>query len=449
MLFAALPLLFSRPAADAGHYFFAGPLSSLMIEGGTPGASTSGLQFTVVVSDGGTKINNDFELQGPMWDSPIHVHLNNASFAGSDLKGTVQFKNESGKVLEGLRLDVVGAVERSANGDPQGDKTEQPVLASPILFGDIQAGDDAESEDIDVSGLSLDPNMKELDVTFRLSGLAYINSFKVAGDSNSYGCVSTDAKGRVYTTEHNTGLWRTEADGSAPQMVGKWGDNTDYAFVDPTTGDLIGHESNSHRIVVTSAGGDEKGKIPAAADFDRWPSFARTFGNGTVYVQEEDHMCIFHNGNRDKDVNQIGDVNGFGDAKFDVDPAGNVYFVNESSLYKANPDLTEAKKLAFGPDWHLGRVTKVESVRVDPAGNLYVVEAAADNWTEWPRVSVFDKDGHFVRAFGRGGKNPPDGDNVLPGQVGKDQYDVAIGPDGRVYVSCDVEFGKVLVFMPF
>jgi hypothetical protein len=448
-MFLALCSLFTVPLADAGHYYFSGPLTSFMVEGSSMGTSTTGIPFTVSITDSGSKVAGETTVQASQWGSPIHVHLNDAKFEGGHLRGKLAFKNESGKVLEGLRLDLTGASERYTDGGQEKTKSEQAAIASPILFADLQPGDEADAADVDVSGLSWDGNAKSLDVTFKLSGLTYLNEFKVGGDNFNPGQLSTDSKGRVYIVDHNSGLWRTEADGSQPQMLAKWGDGADYAFVNPTTGDLIGHESNSHRIIVYSPAGEERAKVPASEDFGKWPQWARVDGAGTLYVAEEDHLAVYKNGVKVKDIESF-DGTGIGDgSRFDVSPDGAVYFSNENAIYHVPSSLSGAKKILIGPDWHLGRVTKPVSMRVDPAGNLYVLEAAANEWTEWPRISVFDKDGHFVRVLGRGGKAPLEGETVLNGAPGKDMYDIAFGADGRVYVSCDREFGRVLIYSAF
>lgn len=449
MLLAAVLNLAIATSQTAGHYFFAGPLKSFMLEGATPGVSTSGLRFSIPIASGGSQIGNDFELKGPSWDHSIHLHLNEAKFAAGHLTGTVHFKNESGKVLEGLRLDLDGATESYSDAGQTKTRAEAATLDSPLLFGDIQAGDDSDAEKLDIGGLSFGPQTKEVDVTLKLSGLAYLGEFKVGGDNFNPGELSVDSKGRVYVTDHNSGLWRTEADGSQPQLVGKWGDVTDYAFVDPSTGDLIGHESNSHRIIVNSASGEEKGKVPASEDFGRWPTLARADGRGNLYVTEEDHICVYKNGFKTKDVESVDGVSA-SDVRWDVTPDGTVYLPTQGSLYRVAPDLASAKKIAFGPDWHLGRITNVASVRVDPAGNIYVLEGAAEGFSEYPRVSVFDKDAHFVRVFGRGAKAPKESqDEIVSGGVGKNLYDAAFGADGRFYLTSDVSFGRVLMFMPF
>jgi hypothetical protein len=53
MLLAMCALLASA-RVDGGHYFFSGPLSSFMVESSVAGVSTSGLPFSVVLSDGGS-----------------------------------------------------------------------------------------------------------------------------------------------------------------------------------------------------------------------------------------------------------------------------------------------------------------------------------------------------------------------------------------------------------
>ena len=437
--------------ADPGHYVFSGPLSSLMVEGSTIGNSTTGIPFTVNLTDNGNKIApTDFDLKGSGWNNPIHIHLTDAKFSSGHLTGKINFKNESGKVLEGLRLDLGGARETYEDHGQAKLRPEAATMPSPLLFADLQLGDDADAQPIDVSGITFTSETKEVDVTFMLSGLAYLGAFTVPRDSWSPGALSVDSQGRVYVTDHNSGLWRFEGDGTQPQLVGKWGDNTDYAFVDPATGDLVGHESNSHRIIVDSASGEEKSKVPASEEFGRWPSWARTNGTGTLYVAEENHVAIYKNGNKVKDLETVGGTAILNsDAHGDVAPDGTLYTYSDGSIYRSNPDLTDAKKIAFGPDWHLGRVTNVQSLRVDSAGNLYVLEDNAEGWAEWPRVSVFDRNGHFVRVFGRAGKAPKEGDDVLEGAVGKTMYDAAIGKDGRIYITTDVAFGRILMFQPF
>src|SRR5437764_1513235 len=131
MFSLVLPLIV---AADAGHFAFSGPLSSFMVEGGIAGSSTSGIPFTVALTDGGNKIApSDSELKGTGWDNPIHVHLEDAKFSAGHLTGKIAFKNESGKVLEGLRLDLAGAKDNYEDHGQVKVRAENASWPTPIL----------------------------------------------------------------------------------------------------------------------------------------------------------------------------------------------------------------------------------------------------------------------------------------------------------------------------
>ena len=146
-----LPLILG---ADAGHYAFSGPLSSFMVEGGIAGSSTTGIPFTVALTDSGNKIAPaDFELKGSGWANPIHVHIEDAKFSAGHLTGKVAFKNESGKVLEGLRLDLAGAKDNYEDHGQVKVRAESATWTTPILFNDLQNGDDALLDPVDQDAL--------------------------------------------------------------------------------------------------------------------------------------------------------------------------------------------------------------------------------------------------------------------------------------------------------
>jgi hypothetical protein len=138
----------------------------------------------------------------------------------------------------------------------------------------------------------------------------------------------------------------------------------------------------------------------------------------------------------------------------DVDPAGNMWVVSglekDRFLFRIEAGGKKGKRLLAGPDWHLGALDVPQSVRLDPAGNVYVAEQGEEG-TEAARLSVFDKNGRFLRVFGRGGAAPR-ADEVLPGQVWR-PVDLAFGEGGRLYVACanDGGFSKhlMLMFQPF
>ena len=90
-------------------------------------------------------------------------------------------------------------------------------------------------------------------------------------------------------------------------------------------------------------------------------------------------------------------------------------------LYEIGPRGTEP-----------GRFNLPTDAAVDPAGNLYVLDAG--NF----RVQVFDGEGRFLRAFGELG--------ARPGQLARPRG-IAVDDGGRVFIS-DGAFGNVQVFDP-
>jgi len=448
-----VPLLFLVSLVDGpGHYDFSGPMAGFMVDGGIPGASTSGIEFKLIATNGGAMLApTEFDLTNADWKSPLHVVLSDAKIDAGHLKAHFHFKNSTGSVLEGLRLDSSGVVESytDTSGAAPGTKTrvEPGALPTPLLFGDLPPDAEATPVDVDLGPITFSPTATQVAIGFKLSGLTYVKAFRPEADYTG-GRLSVDPKG-LLCAQDSHGIWRMNPDGSMPLLAGKFGDQTDMAIVDPSNGDIVGSPSNSKRYQRYSAGGDDKGLCPTDAEFQTWPRQPRIASNGDLYLKVGDSIIVLRGDKIFKRVGGIPSVNVVdGDAYFDVAGDGTIYDPIPAGIFKIDPAGKTAKRITFGPDWHLGRVTNVQGVRLDSSGNLYVLEGTADGRTECPRVSVFDKAGHFVRVFGRAGKAPAARD-FLPGSLGTGVTDIAFGADGTVYICCLPLGPQISMFKPF
>jgi DNA-binding beta-propeller fold protein YncE len=222
------------------------------------------------------------------------------------------------------------------------------------------------------------------------------------------------------------------------------------AAVDPKTGDVYATRGNSADVYVYSNTGAPKGSF----DGGDYLSFLRFDRQGNLYASGG-HVFRFAGRKVALDLKEVSDE-GLSARGIDIDAAGRIWLVSgledARTFFRVGPDGREALRVSAGKDWRLGRLDIPESVRVDAAGNVYVAELGEEG-VEAARVSVFDRDGAFVRAFGRGGRAPdPDTDKSLPGQLWRPK-DIAFGPDGRVYIAQENDGGfktnAVLVFLPF
>ncbi len=218
--------------------------------------------------------------------------------------------------------------------------------------------------------------------------------------------------------------------------------------VDPRSGDLAVGWINSKEIHRFGSDGTAKGAVP----MEGYPAWLRFDRQGNLYVSGG-HVFRLAGG---RVVQELGTA--AGDDLYakgiDVDGDGNLWVVSgleaARALYRIEPGGRKAGKVADGPDWRLGALEVAQSVRIDAAGQAYVAESGEEG-QEAARISVFDRGGAFVRAFGRGGRAPVQ-DGLLPGQVWR-PVDLAFGPAGRVYVACAHDGGfsqhLVLMFQPF
>ena len=440
--------------ASGGHFYFAGPLARLAADGVEVAPIGSGLPFSLVLSDGGSKVSPaQFDLKVPGASAPLRLAFENLKFAGGRLTGDARITNSTGSVVEGLRLDLVSASEEFQTKDTKGapalsTRAQAVSLASPLFFGDLSKGESSDAVPFDASNVRFAPETTKVTLSGVVSGLRYAGAFNVPDVSNP-AQIDSDAQGRLYLCDvTGNRVVRTDAEGRGAETVARLEDQCLGAAVNPKTGEVYATRANS-TDVYTFAGA-------AAGRFDGgdYLSFLRFDRRGNFYASGG-HVFRFAAGKVALDLKELAGE-GLSAKGIDVDAAGQLWVVSgledKRTLFRVAPDGRAAQRVSAGKDWRPGRLDVPESVRVDAAGNAYVAELGEEG-AEAARVTVFDKAGALVRVFGRGGREPQrDADKVLTGQLWRPR-DIAFGADGRVYVAQENDGGfktdAVLVFQPF
>jgi sugar lactone lactonase YvrE len=436
------------------HFHFAGPMSAYMLAGTAPGRVASGLQFTLVLRDkGGTIAPDHFELKGGKWTGDVILSFGGLKYEDGKLKGSAHLRNVSGSVIEGVRLDIVGATEEYKGLTSQGKDTlmtrsQGASLPSPLLFGDIPSGQEADSASVEVGGLVFNPETAMLSVHGLLSGLYYLGGFEVL-KLRSSPAMDVGTQGDLFFVDVvGRSIVRTKANGSDQVAVVKLPDQCLGVAVDRKTGDVYATAVNNTAIFRFSSGGELKGKIEAKDGLHGWTHNLRFSPEGTLYSDMSGSIVEIVSGKAGRVLSQVAGER-IGVRLFDIDTDGNIWLCTSTSFFRSDILGKNGKRIATGPDWHLGSITTPNGCRVDADGQVYVTEG--EDRQEAGRISVFDKTGKLVRVFGLGNKTRLVG-KLNPGQVSR-ATDIAFGPDGRVYILHSGDPGSksplVLMFLPF
>src|SRR5437763_3088834 len=80
--------------------------------GAAPGRVAGGLPFAFIVAEKGASVSPPLvDMTGPKWTGAATLSLDRPRYENGKLSGSVHLHNATGSVLEGIRLDTVGAVE--------------------------------------------------------------------------------------------------------------------------------------------------------------------------------------------------------------------------------------------------------------------------------------------------------------------------------------------------
>lgn len=448
-LFVSLLATALSPAAqDESHFAFVGPFSKFMVEGKTPAPVSSGLPFSIVLSEGGkTVVGGPYELKIGGSSKPLTLTLEGLRFENGHITAKAKLVNKSGAAVEGVRLDIVGASETYKDASETKTRAQKVSQPSPLSFGDLAADEDTGPLDVDISTLTFAPDTVQVTVTGVISGLQYVRTISVE-EASPGGQIEVDSADRVFLQDLvNHRVLRMKSDGKNVETAAKLPNQTASMAVNKVTGEIAA-ACGQGKIHLFTKSGDDRDPIDSSKGYDWNACWLRYDSRGSIWASAGSIVRVGASGKVEALIEKLGDFSAESPG-FDVAPDGALYAVAENTLFRTTDDGKKAKRIATGPSWRLGQLTEPRSARVDAKGNVYVVEMESD--TEAARISVFDKDGNFVRAFGRGSKTRPNPDEQHEAQVFQ-PGDVAFGPDGKVYVSCARHGGGaafVLIFQPF
>jgi sugar lactone lactonase YvrE len=455
-LFLLLIFAANLEAQDAagGHFYFSGAMYQLAAEDVKIASVGSGLPFSIALTEAGAKVSpTQFDLKPSGAALGFKLKFENLKFANNDLTGAARIVNSSDSIIEGVRLDIVSVTEEFQTKDAKSVsiRNQKAKLASPLFFGDLAKNESSDAVRFDVSLIKFAPETMKITISGVVSGLRYLGAFNVE-NLNYPAEIDADAQGRIYICDvGGQRVVRTDADGSHAETLAKLEDQCLSAAVNPKNGDVYATRGNSTAVYQFSNVGAAKGSF----DGGDYVDFLRFDRQGNLY-SSGGRVFRFTNQKRSLDLKEILDESLYAKG-IDVDAGGNIWIVSgledKRSFFRAAPDGKTAQRIASGKDWRFGHLIVPQSVRVDADGNVYVAELGEEGAAEAARISVFDKNGQFIRTFGRGGRTPePDADKVLPGQIYR-PTDIAFGKDGRVYVSGENDGGfktnLMLVFQPF
>lgn len=456
MPLAVIPFLLLPHAAARDdlptHFAFSGPLKDLAA-GASVSPVRSGVQFSVTLADGGKSISTGaFDLKVSGSDKPLKLALDGLKYDNGRLSADAKVTNTTGSAVEGVRVDLTGAVETYKAKDENGKdilktRGQKVGLPSPLYYGDLDADEAAGPFAFDAATISFQPETTQVVVTGVVSGLRYEKTWP-AQDGARYQ-IDVDSKGAIYVSAGEAICRFDAATGGRSDFVKL--EANQAALVDPNTGDIWTVAGN-HKVIRFSPDGKEKSKWDAETNGLEWVTLGlRMDKQGRLYNCGDNNRCIQCISPAGKKVwkTELPEDQGY---LFDVDSSGRVYASGgDSAVVRLDPDGKNLGVFAGGNDWHPGKIIGPVSVRIDTrSGLIYIVESGRDMNEEHklsreePRISVFDQNGGFVRLWGRGALHQP-ADKKVEGFVYR-PTDLAFGPEGRVYVLCEGhEGGNVLM----
>jgi sugar lactone lactonase YvrE len=448
-----LLLILGSAGLPAGTPFHvSGPLKAWLADGQSIGRPSKGLTFSLQLSAPDWKAaGTTFRLDSPMLGGTgLQVVLETMKVEGGRLAATVKLRNSSTRVVEGLRLDLTSAEEEYLAKDEQGKpvtktRPSAALIASPLLFGDLPAGQVADPVPLEVTRLTSAETRKVL-LTFTLSGLAYLGALHADATPNA---LDVDPQGRLLIGDLvGMRILRVEDEGRAPVQVATVPDQLMGLAVDPKSGDLFATAmNNASKVFRFSGRGEARDEIAKGSGLDAYIDHLRFDPQGALQAVGGGVLWVLRNGKVALRVDKVAGKD-FSVRSADRDAQGNLWLLSDEALARTDPHGGSGRLVAGPGEDKLGRLASPRACRVDASGNVFVIEYASDR-SEPGRISVFDAKGGFVRVFGHGASAAVP-DTVLEGQLWG-PTDVAFGPDGRLYVACEPH-GKdgrnILIYKP-
>ncbi|MEP7009728.1 MAG: hypothetical protein ABJC13_05340 [Acidobacteriota bacterium] len=436
---SAFFLLAPATHPQAAPFLFSGPFSSLLPKGATAAAHASGLSFEIKISDNGQKIEGGpFALAVPGAARPFRLTIEGAAFSAGRLSAKATIANGSGAALEGLRLDWVEATETFAKKDAAGKTVmatrSQKLAAEPLHFGDLDANETSDALPLVVTDLAFGAETIQIVVRGVVSGLRYEKTL-VNPSACGSGQIEVDGRANVYLAD------------TCGQRIARMNPTGEIAGVElPAQTRGFARDAGSGRLAATygtyreirliGAESQVLGTIGEVQGLDTVPDFLRFDGPGDLWVEAGGAILRFSpNGKLEQRIRSIGGTDLYGVLSFDIARDGTLWIVALGALFRLPADGTAGSRLV-GPGLRAGELTSPEAPRAAPDGTVWVVEAADPTHGAPERISVFDREGHLIRLFGRGARAPLPN---FPAAYHEAQIfrarDLAFGPENKVYVT--------------
>lgn len=251
------------------------------------------------------------------------------------------------------------------------------------------------------------------------------NEAIAAAPIKPYG-VAVDGDGRIYMTDGGRVLFYDRG----KRAFGSFG----YTAGEGQLAELIGiavskdrrifvTDVSAGRVMVFSPDGKLKGVIGKTGDFTSPAGFALDETGKKIYiVDSKKHRVNVYSLNDYSFLRTIGSRGIQGEGKFNfptnaaIDSKGNLYVVDTGNSRVQVFDKNGAYVKSFGKTGDLpGALARPKGIAVDSEDHLYVVDAAFQN------VQVFNAEGRLLLAFGKGGLGP--GSFTLPAGITIDSHD--------------------------
>lgn len=302
---------------------------------------------------------------------------------------------------------------------------------------------------IAASGIAFKPDTTQVVVHARLSGLTYMGGF--GGSDQVQARLAAGPNGKLYI-----GSWQTQAAYVYSPSTGRI---DPFATLDgtvstiacnPVNGDVYLRVWSSHEVKGFTSTGQLKETIKesddsGAAGLYGWPNAVSFSANGSLWVNFGSTYSKFVAGMPVLVVSKAGSVDLHDGEPMEASDDF-VYVGTNDSVFRFDTAGKSGGKLIPGSETKLGMVHGAYALSLDRSGNVWVVEKSDENFLN--RVSVFDRDGKFLRSFAHGAEQI-DESSAARGYLRQGIGDVAVGSDGTVYLSNADERQAIQRYVPF
>lgn len=437
---------------DAANY--QGPLKDLLAPEASWAVPKSGLAVDLVILEGGAKVAPaSLEVAGSKWQGKGKFSFDALKYADGELSGSIGFTNSSSRSLWGVRFDVVGATEELRGAGSGGGtvvlREQSAAQRSPILFGDLGTGGSSGMYPFSAQIPKVGPETVRIVVHCRLSGYTHVGA--IPGNDHMQAKLSIAPKGDLLLGSVQRAIvnvWNPSS--SKVVEFAKLDAPVASIAANPLTGEVLVRGASLHQVDVFSPDGRPLTAIKESDDAEAlglygWPNAIAFSPSGNLWINFGNTYSRFENGKPTIVVSRAG-TSDLADGQPMKSSNQFVFVATADSVFKFDQSGKAGARVVKGLDMQLGRIHGASSLAVDASGNLIVGEKNDENFLI--RVSIFDSDGRFLRAFGHEADQLQEG-SAAKGFLYQAIGDMVVAPDGTLYVSDADESHAIQIYVPF